>query len=213
MLCCHPPNPQESELRKKKKHDQVISFSLFIHRCHARHSCILPLQSQTTSVMNLSTLGWHTNEIRTSCAIYMHVILSEEIKSLRRIKLRNWHRCIHVYISYISPLNVTAFNFILNTEDTAQLDIPTVSQTDHVIGVAFSFCHSFPTCRGERFTVGGFHGVMNGKKCLCSCQSFGESARTHTKQLPQYYTGTCTNITKIISDFFSVYFSSKPSIR
>lgn len=94
----------------------------------------------------------------------MHVIWPEEIKSLSRIKLRNWHRCIHVYISYTYLLNVTAFNFILNTEDTAQLDTPAVSQIDPVINVAFSFCHSSPTY----FTVGGIHGVMNGKKCLCA---------------------------------------------
>lgn len=51
---------------------------------------------------------------------------------------------IHIYI-----LTVTAFYPLLNTEYTAQMDIPTLNKTNHVIKAAFSFRCSSLICSSE----------------------------------------------------------------
>lgn len=95
---------------------------------------------------------------------------------------------------------MTDFHFVVNTKDTAQLDILTVSKTNHVIKASFSFCHSSLTCSSEHFIVGSLHRMMNREMFM--------GINIHITILEnwhgyiQIYTniGIFTNITKTISN-------------
>lgn len=140
-------------------------------------------------------LGWHANEIKSPCVIWRHVIWS-----LSRLKLKNWHRCIHSYISYTISLTLLSL-----TPSWTLRTLSTASYINHIVNIAFQFCHSSPTCSWEDITTEDLHGIVKERNVylhLYLCPSFGESAWIHTKQLYPYYIGTCTTIIKIISNLF-----------
>lgn len=119
--------------------------------------------------------------VKIRCMLFPQISKHSKMEKLMQIHAYSdiyIYSFIHIYI-----LTVTGFYSVLNTKYTAQMDIPTLNKTNHVIEAALSlFCSSL-ICSSEHHIVRSLQRVMNRKKRLHALMLMLKFLRINTDTL------------------------------